>query len=111
MTQIQWQTIESMIGAMTPDDKHRLASMLATPAAAPTDAAIKARERELELLREIAAEEARIARIRNGQVTADDMPVAPGSMIGCMADESDLLDQVMESVYRARETHPLRVTE
>lgn len=100
-----------MIGDMTPDDKQRLASMLATPANAPTDAVSKARERELEQLRKIAVEEARLARTQYGHAMADDLPEAPDSIIGCMADESDLLDQVMESVYKARETHPLRVTE
>ncbi len=66
MTQLQWQTLESMLAEMTADDKQRLASMLV--AAPAVD--------------------------------------APGDdpLLGAMADEPELLDRVMESVYAARET-------
>jgi hypothetical protein len=74
MTQIQWQQLESMIGAMTPEERQRLATILTSPTPAASD-------------------------------KGDD------PWIGAMADDAELLDQVMEGVYRARETHPLRIAD
>ncbi len=36
---------------------------------------------------------------------------AQDPLIGALADEPELLDQIMESVYHARETHPLRASD
>jgi len=38
-----------------------------------------------------------------------DKPTKPaGRLIGLMSDEPELMDEVMKSVYEARENHPLR---
>jgi hypothetical protein len=74
MTQLQWQYLESMVGAMTSDEKRRLASMISDAAPPRSDP-------------------------------------ARDPWIGCMADESELLDEIMKSVYLARETHPLRAAD
>jgi hypothetical protein len=55
-------------------------------------------------------DKSRLVTMLTAPVPAD-TKLADDPWIGSMADESDLLDEVMEGVYRARETHPLRVVD
>jgi hypothetical protein len=114
MTQLEWQHLESLIGAMTPQDRQRLAVMLAGPTPnSLEDLLHRARQRELEYRRKIAAGEEQIAALHGDSSkpgsagpSGNDDPI-----IGCMADESDLLDEIMEGVYHDRENLPFRAAE
>jgi hypothetical protein len=114
MTQHEWQYLESVIGAMTPEDKQRLVLMLSEPTSMEPDEHFhKWRQRNLELQRKIATEEQRIAELRKDSAATDHSPPfeADDPIIGCMADESDLLDEIMEGIYRDRENLPFRAVE
>lgn len=43
------------------------------------------------------------------ELTEDDRPAAPGTIIGLFADEPELIEVVCEDAMRARERDPLRL--
>lgn len=132
MTQLEWQHLESLIAAMTPEDKQRLVVLATAPRSevAPSELAVAqpfeivggapvineadllrmTREEQMEFFRQIAEQRKRMAARRKDEAARSPRTPAEADdpFIGCMADESELLDEIMEGIYHDRENLPLR---
>lgn len=54
------------------------------------------------------AEKRRLLALVSSSLSAEAAP-AKDPLLGLMADEAELIDEIIESAYAARERHPLRL--